>query len=281
MASVESRSFLPGEKVALFPRTGGGPLRPGTGELQDAKKVGPDGNVRFDGLRDGQTVFVAREDGSSAIAMTAKEAPARPQGKLSEKRVRETLAGTVWQDENKTVKEGARTTASRGGHGQPFVSPETGSKTPSDLPIEAGHPRQEDYDRVPQRSATVTGRAEPVPGAPQAEGVPQSDAQKVEQASATEHGHAVPRDPKADPAERTRQEDAQRQPQRLVGVTGEATPVDEPPARTAKASRSSGQRTSKSSAGSRTQTRSRASRPNQSGKARTKSSRSSGSKRKR
>lgn len=268
MASVESRSFLPGEKVALFKRTGGGPLAAGSRPLAAAKKVGSDGTVRFDGLDEGLTVYVAREDGSSAIAMTAKTAPA-PRRRQSEKAISEQLAGTIWQDPNRTVVSGARNTASRGGAGQPFVNPETGSATPSELGVEPGHPRQEDYRHVPQRSATVTGRAEPVMGAPQAEGVPNRDAHKIEQASATEHGHAVPRDPAADPAERARQEDAARNArQRAVAPTGEQTPVDDPPARTKSASRGSGQRTSRSSAGSRTTSRSRASRPNQSGKAR-------------
>lgn len=224
MATVQTRSFLPGEKVALFERYGGGPLSRSNKLLDGPKKVPASGELEFTGLAEGQTVYLAREDGSSAIQATAKT-PEKPKQRISDQEARRRLAGSIWQTENKTVIEGARTTASRGGLGQPFVNPESGSKTPKEVAVDPRHPRIEDFGHVAQRSATVTGLATPVGVDPRPEGVPQSDARKVEQSSATEHGLAAPRDPEADPAEGLRQEDAGKVAQQSATDTGIQTPV--------------------------------------------------------
>lgn len=239
-----SGRFPAGTEVGLYrDHIGGGTLRADDARLSGAIKtatVGDDQSVEFDGLDDGERLFiggyveedvprpgekVARVEWRS-VSITA-QVPQRREGRLSPAEQREALAQTLSAGERMPDRTSVGTRDSRAltAGGMPIAAANAGKPTPEGAPDErVPHLRQEDAVDVEQRSATITGQATPVDPGEQVPKPKQIDGIDMEQRSATARGELTPVSP-GEQVPHPTQAAAEDLEQRSATRLGQAEPV--------------------------------------------------------
>lgn len=209
---VRATAFPAGSTVKLYDRVGDFFAGAGLGKPAASKKVPKDGEVEFDGLRDGSP-FWAVAEGQAPVRVTAKEpTPVKERTEpVTGPQAAQTVAGPTHPHE---VVEGARSTVTAREHRMPtdpFASKAAGQPTPKDErePEPVPHPRIEDQKKsAVLRSDTATGEAHIAPPDEPQPKPRQEDVKKgTVQRSDTETGEATPI-PKGEQVPAVSQEDA-------------------------------------------------------------------------